>query len=404
MGYTLSDFSGSGTHSTDKFFSAYTTTTIRTATLATSFVRTSQDFYKLTGFSASLEFVPTRFYHYYSYDYTSSQSTFQGSEAAGTGTVTTKTTIQLLRGSWSYRLTDRLLSSLSINYSINKQDKQSWKSYGIVPSLDYRKSFAGFELSSHYMLFLRNDELRGNLTEHSLDLGLRTLKFKAGTLYADYVFIRSSETVKPVALEETDLLGDVTTAGAKELNIDTTVHLFRLGLRGRGLKFISRRIIWDLEGEYLNSVSNGQKLGICNTVECILLGDEETVIPIDYSQNTSQYNFYGNAVYPIGRGATMSSRAGYAFGTSGSKSLKKLFYDFRLNYPVSRKILVSAWWQEIWNKIEGSPDTTDRNYEVYVTYRIGKTFFSLRYQVLNTEESDVTTHNTRIFAAVKRFF
>lgn len=403
FGYTLSDFSGPSIHYKAQFFHAYTRTTMKTATLSTSFAYSNQDFHKETDFSASLQFIPTpRFNHYYSYDYNSSQLTFQGSEAAGTETTTTKPTIQLLRGSWSYRLTDRLRAAVSLNYGINKQDKKSWTSYGIVPSLDYRKPIAGFEFSSHYVLFLRNDELRGSLTEHDIDLGLRTLKFKAGTLYVDYIFVRSYETVKPIPRLTDASLGDVTTGNTKELKIDTTVHLFRLGLRGRGLRFVSNRIYWDIEGEYLNSVTHGQKPASSDSFDSVF--EDSSLTLQSYSKNTSQYNFYGNLAYPFGRGATINSKAGYVFGTNDSKNTKKLYYDIRLNYPLSRRLLVSAWWQEMWNEIEGSTNTKDRNYEIYAIYTVGRLFFSLSYQVLSTEEGDVVTQNTRIFTTIKRSF
>jgi len=402
FGYAQSDFSGPSLRYNAQYFYGYTITTVKTATLLTSFVCSKQPFSKETGFSASLQFIPTRrFSHYYSYDYNSSQLTFQGSEAAGTETTTIKTTIQMLRGSWSYRLTDRLRAAVGLNYNINKQDKEIWTSNGIVSSLDYRRPLAGLELSSHYTLFLRNDNLRGSLTEHNIDLGLRTLKFKAGTLYADYVFVRSFETVKPIPQLTDASLGDVPTGNTQELKIDTTIHLFRLGLRGRGLRFVSNQAYWAIEGEYLNSVTHGQKPASLNLFDSVL--EDSSLTLQSYSKNTNQYNFYGNLAYPFGRGATISSRAGHVFGINDSKKIKKLYYDIRLNYPLSRRLLVSAWWQEIWNEIEGSSQK-DRNYEIYATYGVGKVFFSLSYLVLKTEEGAVVTQNTRLFTTIKRFF
>lgn len=394
--FNLFDFSSPGLKYNSKLIGLYTDTQLRNGpALSTSFAYSDQTFAKQLNFDASLQFRPgARFYHSYSYEYIYSKLTIAGNDAGGIAAQTTTNKDQVLRGSLGYNFTNRLHGSLSLTYALHSSDLESSTASGVVPSLDYRKSFIGMEFSSHYAYYWRQNTLTGTLKEHDIELGLTTYKLRGATIYSNYVLIISDETMIPIA--------QIGSGGPAEDNttVKTITHLIRVGMRGKGMGLGSGRSYWNIEGEYLNSASDGiRPVGIPDP------DDIGSVLFVNqpFSKKTSQYIFFGDILFPFGKGATIHPKAGYSFGTTDSSKTSKLFYDVRLTYPVSRKLALSLWWEQIWNKIEEGLVTKTRDYQLLVNYSLGKTFLNVTYEVLRTDVADASTQNTRFYVTLRRY-
>jgi hypothetical protein len=408
LGFT--DFSSTNISYNAKYINIGTSTSIgKVGTLSNSFLYSDDESSKSLRFDSYLHFRPgRRLIHNYRYDYSNTEYYFKGSEAAGTEDRTVTRVLHMLTGTWSYRFTDRLSGALSLFYSRrneaeNKKNEERYTSYGISPGLSYRRPVAGFEFSSYYRFFLTDDEKRGKLKEHDLELNLQTNKIRWGTVYANYYLFISDEIDK--YLETSDEF--IEEGVVKEIKIKTTVHTLRIGIRGKGLRLGSRwgssRAYWNIESEYLHSRTNGERPKNCDMMsedyyECL----EGLISEIEkWSKKTDQYTLDGYLMYPLARG-TVNLKTRYSTGEADSKKIKRFLYDVRFNYPVSRRLSFSIWWRQMWDKIEGSFDRKIRDYELLADYRIGRLFLSLEYQVSRQEESNAVTENRRFFVRLRR--
>ncbi len=398
VSFGLSDTSSSLLSYTSRYATGSTATNIANIQLLTYLRTLDQDFLKETEYSVYLLPKPgKRFYQEYRYENYDYEFNFKDIET-GVQEQITKTSDRVFTGKWSYRFTERLYGSMSLNYGLHREgagiteitNANKWTYYGFIPSLDYRRPIAGFDFSSHYVYFFRKDEQRGELKEHDLELGLETRRFKLGTIYVDYDYLKSNAIDKLFATEE-----DILTPGAgfKISTVNTTSYLFRTGIRGR-LGRGAGRAYWNIEGQYLHSTANGKRP--ITTLERELI--------VEFSRKTSQYTVYGEMSYPLGRGATVNLRAGYSTGTTDSKSVSRFYYDERFTYPLTRRLSFSAWWMQIWDKFEGGADRKIRDYDVLITYALGQVFFSLEYEGLRDEENSVTTDTKRVFLRLRRPF
>jgi hypothetical protein len=405
-----------------RYINGNTVTNIRDTRLSTYFSSLNEEFSKRLDYGIILLPRPgKRFYQDYRYDNYNYEFHLTGIRAMYAGEEIIRTTDQLFSGAWGYKFTERLYGSLSLEYGQHKEgtgfteitNEKKWTYYSAVPSFDYRRPIAGFDFSSHYVYFFRKDEQRGELKEHDVELGLETRRFRLGTIYVNYDFLKSDSIDRLFATEEDLLMG----GEFKESTAKSTVHLVRIGVRGR-LGRIVGRAYWNIEGQYLYASSSGKRP--------ITTENEERMV--SWSRKTGQYTLFGELSYPVGKGGTLSLRAGYTNGENDStgEQLKKVwivdsfveefmpwsyeqmtrrfYFSERFSYPITRRLFLSAWWQQIWDKIEGGTERKIRDYDVLLTYRLGMVFFSLEYEGIREEEDSITRDSKRLFLILRRPF
>lgn len=389
-----------------KYFNSFTVTglTKKGTKLITSFFyadirHSTDDYIKELTFGADLDFPPVkRFYHDYRYVFDTTEQFYKGSESAGTMDKLTESSYHVLTGSWGYRITDRLMSSLALNYGKRRVGDDKGSLTGLSTSLTYRRPFAAYNFESAYRFILRRDDFRDDSNEHRFNIGLRTRRFKLGTAYLTYTLIKTDSESKVFERNEEDFFGEEEEKiliGKRET--DTLAHTVLMGLRGRGFGNALRRAIWTVEGSYFN-VKSDIKRPIREDE------DEFSETEIEHiTRKTHQYSFYGQIILPIRSTINFNSRATYTFGETDSVSRQSLIMHTRLNYRIYRNLTFSGLWRGRWDKIESRPDRRIFDYEAVFDYRRGKTIFTLEFYLTSTEEAKINFWSRRIFLTLKRY-
>jgi hypothetical protein len=316
----------------------------------------------------------------------------------------------LLSGAWGYRFSERLIWSLSLDYGKRKikdevQDAFETISFeetgdvnGLSTSLTYRRPLAGFNFESSYRFTVRKDDLRDELTEHWVNLNLRTRKFRLGTAYLTYTFIKS-DTKSKVFEETEDFAFEPERVEIGERTSDSMIHTLLLGIRGRGLGKYLRRAMWTVEASYYN-VHSDIKRPIRTFEE-----DEEisTIVFENITRKTQQYSMYAQMILPIRSAINLNTRATYTWGKSDSISRSSTILHARLNYLLYRNLTFAGLWRARWDKIDNNPDRRTFDYEAVLEYRRAKFIATLEVYLTSAKEEDVNSFSRRIFLSLKRF-
>jgi hypothetical protein len=408
VSYSFSNYSSSDFSSLDsKFFNVYTDTDLTkkgTALLSTSFYNldseySSGNYTKESNFGANLNFPPgKRYYHDYMYLYNKLEQFYKGSPDAGTIDTLDETSYHLIKGSWGYRFTERLMGSLGLDYGKRKINQDSGNFSGISTGLSYSRTIAGFNFQSSYRFIKKKDELRYDLTEHSLNLGI-TKQIRFGTAYMHYYLLKSDSKSDVFESSEGDLLGEGNdTIAIGERTTDTLSHTILLGIRGRGYGTVLGRAIWTIEGTYYTVKSDIKR-------PVRIFEDEftETTIFETITRKRNQYSIYGQIFLPVRNNINLYSRATYAFGEIDSITKSSLIVDARLTYVIYKNITFNGLWRGRWDKIESEPDRRTFDYEAQLDYSRGRLILSLEFYLTQTEQNQVTNLSRRIFLTLKRY-
>ena len=403
----FSDISRPNQSYRDKYLNGYTDSNIIGERLKNYFRYHDNESSKTISFTSNLDFKPgRRFIHDYWYQYNNAEHRFGGDEeATGFANLTKKYSQHSLTGTWGYKFTDRLRSSLSLNYGSRKEDSgsssfsgisagsKSIPFYGIHAGLSYSRPVAGIDTSSAYGFIFRKDKAKGSFNEHSLDIRLSTRRFRWATIYANYSLVRSELVDRYLGMGSDEFFQDV-----KERKTQNTIHSIRFGVRGKLRRGISRGF-WNLEAEYYNSTSHIQRP--MPESEDIESGDIEK-----WTEKIRQYSVTGELQYPVLKVGLVNFKTGYSKGDTEIKGISrgynKFFGDLRFSYPISRRMSFLAWWSEIWSKYEGIPDFKTRNYMLELRYRMGRIFLSLEVEVLRELQSDSMIQRRRIYLKLRR--
>jgi hypothetical protein len=329
-----------------------------------------------------------RFNHDYSYSYDHAEDTFGG--------ITSKSDKQEIKGFFSYNILSNLLSSLTLNYGLNKIEGEKSNFHALSASLNYSRSIKNLYLVSFYRFFLRDDDLRGHYKEHTIHLDLTTRQLKwGGRIYAAYYFDTLNGTFKMVTSTSEDL--NLLDEEPMEGKYNTKTHTFVLGAKGSAF----RRATWSMELEYVKSNSHKER-------PKVFFGNDDDLFASDTIETDHKKNYYvllGEIMYPFRtRGATLNLRSGYNFGELDSRDYEKLFYEVKFNFPVSRRLHLSSWWRESWYKIADTFDRKIREYNINANYMKGKFNLYAEYWVVNEEEDSSTREDRRFMLKAKRYF
>jgi hypothetical protein len=391
-----------------KYFGVYTDTGLTKSglKLLTNFVYTdfkysTGDYDKELNFSADLDFPQSaRFYHNYRYLYDSSEQFFKGSESAGTLDTLTKLSSHLLSGNWGYRLSDRVMSSLSLDYGKRTVNDEGSSVLGIGTAWTYRRPLAGMNFESTYRFLLRNDKLSEDFNEHTLDIGLTSKSYKWGIAYFNYTLIKShsrSEVSGQTTIDSLDSFStDTGETGVS--TVDVLANTALLGIRGRGYGSLLRRAIWSVEASYYNVNSDIQR-----SIPTLDEFGQTTFTMEHIKRKVNQYSLYGQIILPIRTNMTFNSRAAYTFGETDSLSRKSFVMHARLNYLIFRNLTLGGLWRGRWDNIQGSPNQTTFDYEAQIQYRRARILATLEFYLTTISQGGASSQWRRIFFTIKRF-
>jgi hypothetical protein len=405
LSYSSTNYSAPIDSLDSKYFNAFTETSLtkKGTALFTSFSYSdsqysSGDYIKESIFHANLDLPPgKRFFHDYSYLFNSSEHLYKGSESAGTSDTLNKYSSHMIKGSWGYRFTDRLMGSLALDYGKRKINQYRGDVTGMSSDLSYSRTIAGINLQSSYRFIMRRDDLRDDFNEHSVNIGL-TRQVRLGTAYLHYYLIKSDSKSKVFEASEDDFLAeedDRIVLG--ERTNDSLSHTIVLGIRGRGFGNILRRAIWTVEGSYF-TVKSDIKRPIRTTE------DEFTETTFEHiTIKRKQYSIYGQIFMPVRNTINLYSRAIYTLGEIDSINRSSLIIDARLTYILYRNFTFTGLWRGRWDKIKGTPDRRTFDYEAELDYTRGKLLLSLEFYLTNIEQNNITNLSRRIFLTLKRY-
>lgn len=393
LNFGLSNTKGQDMNMQAKFISVSTDTHFKKFSLSNFFqymAQEGQESSKLFGIYSNLIFTQSdRFFHEYYYTYEHIEDTINN--------VKTGSDRHEIRGIFNYRILSNLSSALLLNYGLLKDDAGHFSYYAVNVAFNYSRAIKSLYLVSYYRFILRNDEELGNFTEHELKLDLTTRKLKWGRMYASYNLsmldgtfnLRDNTQLQNV--EGLDQTGGEVLVG----KYNTITHSLVLGLRGNAFRTAS----WSIESEYVNSSSNKVR------PKANLGFDDSDQPNIVTEMKSNYYIFVGEFMYPFGkRGSTLALRTGYNIGESDSKKVNRYYYEIKAALPVSRRLQLLAWWRQSWYKIEGTPNTNVREYNILANYRIGRVYLSAEYWVRDEDEPGIKTQNTRLMVKAKRYF
>jgi hypothetical protein len=371
--------------------------TLYTTSTYSEFKFSSGEYTKDMDFNADLDFPQgSRFYHEYGYNFQKSEHFYVGSVIAGTQDKLDELSSHIFKGSWGYRFTERLMSSLILEYGKRTVNNSSGNVAGLSASLSYSRSLAGFNLQSSYRFMRRKDELADDSTEHSINISI-TRPIKFGTAYLHYYLIKSDTKGKVFEENADNLFPDTTPSIIGETKVDTLSHTILLGIRGRGYGNILRRATWTLEGSYYTVNSH-----ITRPIKTFVDEVEEITFE-NIDRKINQYSFYWQLFLPIRNTINFYSRAAYTFGDMDSISKKSLIIHARLNYIIYRNLTFSGLWRGRWDKTEGQPNSSTFDYQAEIDYRIGRMLFTLEYYLETVKQDQVTNQSRRIFFTLKRY-
>jgi hypothetical protein len=368
--------------------SLYTRTDFKLLSLTNYFRYLDLEDLDLFGYYATIDFKTSgRFYHTYNYLYEQSKEKLIDR--------TINEDRQEVRADFNYRFSFNLSTALSATYGLLENDDDEGDYYAVSFWLNYSRPIKQHYFVSRYALRLRDNDLRGKYTEHWGNIEFTSKNYRWGRLYMSYNITRIDGTFKIIdtsmpedefAIEETPEEGDY----------NATTHYLVLALRGRML----RKASWSVEAEYINSHSTTKRPK--RSFDSV---DESESPILVTKRDRDYYLFLGELFYPIGiRGSNINLRSGYSNGEIDSKSTSKLFYEVKLNVPISRRLLLASWVRQAFYKIEGNPDRDTTEVQVIANYRRGNLFLSAEYWLLITEENNHTRNDRRIILKAKRQF
>jgi hypothetical protein len=358
------------------------------------------DYYKMSNFSSSLYFPPgKRFQHNYLYEHLKSENKILGSEALGIENKKIELKTESVTGSWGYRFTERLNGSLSLRYTKNDLNGTTWDTDGVSASMGYSRPISWVRFSSYYRLFLRKDERRGDLQEHILELNLSTSRFRWGIVYSRYYFSYIDETQKYIQRTgEDDFFLDQ--ENVLKRTSETYTHSVSLGIRGRVPGRAMGRAYWNVEAEYFQSDTNGERPKRFSEDDFF---EEDIQQYEEYENDIRQFELTGNLFYPLEKGIVFNFRTSYLTGSTNDRSRTTYYYEGVITYPVSRRFGILVLWRQTWSQIEGYPDREESRAELKADYRLGKTYFSFE-SWLRKVNDDGERIDRIIYLRVRRVF
>ena len=347
------------------------------------------DFYKMVNFSSSLYFPSgRRFQHNYLYEHLQSENELTGSEDLGIENKTNELKTESVVGTWGYRFTERLTGSLSLRYTKNDQNGTKWDAEGVSASVGYARPISWVRFSSYYRLFLRKDERRGDLDEHILEVNLSTSRFRWGILYSRYYFSYIDETQKYLERTGADDFFDEEEVFLQR-TAKTYIHSISIGVRGKLPGRAMGRAYWNVEAEYFQSDTSGEKPRRFSEDDFF---EEDISQYEEYDFKVRQFELTGNVCYPLRRGIALNFRTSLLTGETNNRSRTTYYYEGTVTYPVSRRFGFLALWRQTWTQIESYPDRDERRAELKADYRLGRTYISfegwLRQVIADGERLD----------------
>lgn len=397
----LIDTSGGSSSETFTFFGLSTSSNVQQNNVANTLEYSASNTSKSFSLDSTVVFKPFgRLNHQYNYNYTRVTD--------NSDNIKTDTSRHEIQGFWSYAITEGLNISTTLEYDINKENESKWNTSVLSSSLSYSRPFGSTFLSSYYRFLYRKDEMRGDFTEHSATLNLATTRFQWGKVYTNASFSYLDQTLNVISSDATDNSTNISKGNLKAHSYDVSI-----GATGR----IWKKAVWFIEGEYLNTSSNRVR-------PTSVVGDSQDDISLlHFRQNSYFYSVVTDIMYPLrirAIVATIDVRAGYSigkldasiFGASSDnsseaipqtmQSTRKIFYHVKIQAPISRRLVVSAWWRENMYKVENRFDLDTREFELIAQYRIGKTFIDAECWVVRDKEGSVVQQNRRIMLKLRR--
>jgi hypothetical protein len=369
--------------------------------LSTGFRYFDDDDGKTLGINATLDFPEgKKFTHYYFYRYEKDTVHLFGSLEGAIPKSTVENTDEFFDGAWSYRFTDRLSSSASLEYGIHEDQFGSWNSHALSANLTYRRPVVGLSSTSQYRFIMRDNGARGNATEHDASIELTTRRFKWGTIYFSYYFLNLNEEDKIPNITSQDQIFTSGNQQFVESTIKITSNSFVIGARGRGIGRKLPALLWDIEANYSHATANSKRPKMSFDFDSFDFFGSQNV---EFERKNDQYTLLARINYRFGRSSVFTSQAQYAFGETDSLSQKSLILQQQLNYVVRRNLNLLARWRERRYQIEGHPDTAARDIEFEARYRIGKTFLILNYLVMSQETGQSENQLRRLILRLRRY-
>jgi hypothetical protein len=390
----LAQSSGSRSSQTFKYVQIGTSTNIKDNVLMNFFSYYGTEGSKSITFNSSLDMKPLRrFSHDYSYEY--DKTTAQLDDTS------TSETRQYLRGSWAYRFTNNLGMSASLQYGLNKVDNDKWHYYMLNTSLNYSKPFNSSYLTSFYRFIIRNDPEIGNLMEHMVTLDLSSWKFKWARLFVNYNLDYLDQTLR---LKSTDPFSFDTQETILQGTLKATSSSLAAGLNGN----LFHKATWTFQGQFIYSLLNKKRQTSEDLGDLSDIGSQSDALQlfsnnyIEFKRKRIFYVFLGNIIYPLGKGATAGLKTGYNFGRVDSESFHRMYYQLQVNYPVTRRLALSAWFRQIWYKLTSNFDQKNTEYEIIATYRLGRTYLDAECWNISERQDASQRDYRRIILKVRR--
>jgi len=387
LNLSYSDFQTPFEEKQNIYASLYTRTTFRLLSVSNYFSYYDKEDSKLLGYYCTIDFTTFgRFYHTYYYLHENYEEKLIERTRKGTR--------QEVRADLSYKLSFNLSTSLSATYGLLEEDNEKGDYYAVAASLSYSRPIKQHYFVSHYRLHLRDNNFRGKFVEHLGNIELTSKNYRWGRLYISYNITKIDGTFK--IINTTYLDGVAFEEKPDEGKYKATTHYLVLGLKGR----LFKKATWSAEAQYINTDSTTKRpkrsFGYSEY-------DDSPILETERKRN--YYLFLGEIFYPLGiRGSSANLRSGYSHGEIDSKKTNKLFYELRLNIPISRRLVLASWARQAFYKIEGNADRATKEFQVIANYRRGKIFLSAEYWLLITEENDRTRNDRRFILKAKRQF
>lgn len=364
------------------------------------FSYTDIDYLSLLSFSSNLFFRERKIFdQYYTYSYTQYEYHFPGLQEQGIAGQDIKKKIHTITGSWGYRFTNRLRTSLSLNYGSRKENDRKANFYGISASLSYGRPLMGFDFAPRYSFRYKDDEESGYLLENAIELNLTSRKLKIGVWYTNYSLLLINEKYQYYTALEESFFGDEQTLEKRETKTDRITHSLRTGIRGRGFGKRLSRAQWSVEGELLYSkadIERDRKISEFDEEFDPDLPQKEKI-----TLETTRYSIIGSVSYPVGW-ATISARSGLFIGETNSKTLRRFFFEETIQYPLFRNLIFFVKFKEMWDKIEDNLATRTDQIEFNTEYRVGKVILNLESSIIRKESGDKERYRRKIFLRLRR--
>lgn len=367
--------------------SLYTRTNFRIFSVINYFRYYDQDDSKSLGYYSTISFKTSKkFSHTYNYSYEQSEEKLLE--------LTTKIEKQELRADFSYRFSFNLMTSLSATYGSIEEYAEKNDYYTVAAALHYSRPVKQHYFVSYYRLHLRDSEFKGKHTEHAGSIEFTSKNYRWGRLYISYNINIIDGTFK--IIDTTTFDGFVIEEEPEEGKYKATTHYLVLALRGR----LFKRALWSAEAQYINSHSTSKR-----PKRSFDYSGFDTSPILETERKRNYYLFLGEIFYPLGiRGSSVNLRSGYSHGEIDSKETTKIFYELRLNVPLSRKFMLASWARQAFYKIEGNADRETKEFQVIANYRRGRISLSAEYWLLISSENDRERNERRFILKAKRQF